>query len=826
MKRKKNNFNETPDSDNDLFGGFVAEIVSKASIFGDIEQGSLSKQAFYEKHNSVESAKLDEIENESNFTPLMWAVYHNRIEYVEVLIELGIDVNEQSNIILSKEEINCRTSMQVPLFSYIKNCEVEKYVTYDGWHTPLSLAILCGHEEIFDLLLSAEANIHTLIVKDKEEQSQNNVNAQQEPYGINAFSYAVIFERVTMVQKLIDSCETDKIKQTMINQKTDDLCKLGTNANGVIFNGGYPLFYAVRAVREKDFGILNILLANGVNTSLSIRLIKRAGSTDDSNSYEVFLKDYVLLYPKFLEMFKIIERYVPLADIQKDDLKTFRTLQDDIYNFTLYYDLFDLTIWKCDQVSAWMRLNIYQYFNFSNQLTFTFNERTYDGHLVYNILSYLPKLSSNLPAQHFMGINFLPILFNDYELSKSRGSVSPLKISIFEEDRASIAFCLRNQFTPFEYETLKSLFNQPLSDILCDYKKQHDAFHASDEKIIQSCARRLLGQVLKDIVTNQSIFFFTEKNKGPQDDSDLEDVVSLDFHKANSQTDLIPYVLMLQKKEVLEKVNDVLLAFSDTDYKNKFLFRIHTLTDQILKQEAMLEDKPNTDEMLVLVNDYPWLFNASAILNYPDVNKVYQQYLKQSHANPDSYSLVVDYIIDLIHEERKLFFYDDKKQFLVNLMMEHCHNHHLWDTFPDIKAGMKNFCTVIPDCINDSLLLNKIISYYGPSVSMFESIKTLPCSNIDTLNISQAIKNHFQAFIQDSIVNKGQLHNFITCYSVTKCTYTITTEMNDIIIKYAEYYKRDDILKYLQESKDINKNAATSQTIDQYSVDHNKNLRG
>ena len=47
-----------------------------------------------------------------------------------------------------------------------------------------------------------------------------------------------------------------------------------------------------------------------------------------------------------------------------------------------------------------------------------------------------------------------------------------------------------------------------------------------------------------------------------------------------------------------------------------------------------------------------------------------------------------------------------------------------------------------------------------------------------------------------------------------------------MIIKYAEYYKRDDILKYLQESKDINKNPKTSQTIDQYSVDHNKNLRG
>ena len=732
MKRKNNNLYEMPDNNCDLFGGFVAEMVSKVSIFGDIEQGSLSKEDFYEKYNFLESFKFDNIENESNFTPLMWAIYHNRIEYVAVLIELGTDVNEQSNIILSKEEINSRTSMQVPLFSstYIRNSHVEIYVTYDGWHTPLSLAIQCGYEEIFDLLLNAQANIHTLIFKDKEK-----VNAQQKSYGINAFSYAVIFERVKMVQKLIDSCETDKIKQTMINQKTDDLCTLGTDDyNGVIFNGGYPLFYAVRAVREKDFDILNILLANGVNTSLSIRLNKQGGSTQDLNSYEVFLKDYVLLYPNFLEMFKIIERYVPLADIQKDNLKTF---------CTLHHNLYDFTIWECEQASDWMRLNIYQYFNFSDQLTFTYKERTYDGHLIYSILSSSIKLSSNLSVQTFWGINLLPTLFDDYELSKFRGSISPLNISIFEGHRASIAFCLRNQFTPFEYETLKSLFSQPLSGILYDYKKQHDAFHASNEKIIQSCARRLLGQVLTNNVSGQTIFFYTEKNEGSDDDSDLEDDDGDDFYEANSETDLIPYVLMLQKKEVLERVNDVLVAFSNTDYKKKFLFRIHTLTDQILQQEAMLEDKPNTDEMLALINDFPWLFNASAILKYPDVNKVYKQYLKQSHLNPDSHSLVQDYITDLMHEERKLFFYDDKKQFLVNFMIEHYQNHHLWDVFPDIKAGMKNFCTIIPECIDDSLILNKIISYYGPSVSMFKSIKVSPYSDIDLSDISPAIKKSF-----------------------------------------------------------------------------------
>ena len=70
------------------------------------------------------------------------------------------------------------------------------------------------------------------------------------------------------------------------------------------------------------------------------------------------------------------------------------------------------------------------------------------------------------------------------------------------------------------------------------------------------------------------------------------------------------------------------------------------------------------------------------------------------------------------------------------------------------------------------------------------------------------------------------MHNFITCYYVTQTTYTITAEMNDIIIKYAEHYKRDDILKYLQGSKDINKNAAISQTIDHYLDDRNKSLSG
>ncbi|MEE2769847.1 MAG: ankyrin repeat domain-containing protein [Pseudomonadota bacterium] len=790
MKRKKHSIHEIPDSYSDLFGGFVAEMASKVSIFVDIDQGSLSKEVFFKKYNFLESATLDDIENESNFTPLMWAVYHNRIAYVEALIELGADINDQSNIMLSKEVIRSRTSMQVPLFSstYIKNCHAERYVTYDGWHTPLSLAIQCGYEEIFDLLLSAKADIHALIYKDKEDQNNTNV---QDSLGINAFSYAVIFERVAMVQKLINSCETDEIKQTMINQKTDDLCKLGTDDfNGAIFNGGYPLFYAVRAMLEKDFDILNILLANGANTSLSIRLNKRAGSSQDPKSYEVSLKDYVLLYPNFLEMFQIIERYVPLADIQKDDLKAFHMLHKDAYDFM---------IWECEVASNWMRLNIYQYFNFSDQLTFTYNESTYDGHLIYSILSSLLKLSSNLPVLTFLGKNFLPTLFNDYELAKHQGSVSPLNISIFEEDRASIAFCLRNQFTPLEYETLKSLFSQSLSNILYDYKKQHDAFHASNEKIIQSCARRLLGQVLTNNVSGQTIFFYTEKNEGSDDDSDLEDDDGDDFYEANSETDLIPYVLMLQKKEVLERVNDVLVAFSNTDYKKKFLFRIHTLTDQILKEEVTLEDKPNTDAMLALVSDFPWLFNASAILKYPDVRKVYQQYLTHSHTNPDSYSPVLGYIIDLMHEERRLFYYDDTKQFLVNLMMEHCHHHHLWDVFPDIKAGMKHFSTIIPDAINDSLILNKIISYYGPSVSMFESIKKIvPCSNIDALNSSQAIKNDFRAFIEDSIVNNGQLDNFVLRYYATKSQYNVSSEMNDIIIEYAEHYNRSEILNYLQ----------------------------
>ena len=331
-----------------------------------------------------------------------------------------------------------------------------------------------------------------------------------------------------------------------------------------------------------------------------------------------------------------------------------------------------------------------------------------------------------------------------------------------------------------------------------DYKKQHDAFHASNEEIKQSCARRLLGQVLTDNVTGQTIFFFTEKNEGSDDDSDLEDDDGVDFYEANSETDLIPYVLMLQKKEVLEKVNDVLVVFSDTDYKNKFLFRIHTLIDQILKQEATLEDKPNTDAMLALVSDFPWLFNAAAILKYPDVRKVYQQYLTHSHTNPDNYSPVLEYIIDLMHEEKRLFYYDDKKQFLVNLMMEHCNHHHLWDVFPDIKAGMKDFHTIIPDAINDSLILNKIISYYGPSVSMFESINIVPYTNIDALNSSQAIKNDFKAFIEESIVCNGQLDNFVLRYYSTKSQYNVSSEMNDIIIKYAEHYNRTEILKYMQ----------------------------
>lgn len=817
MKRKKNNFNEILYNDSGLFGGFVAQIESK-NLFDDIYNAKLSEDEFSKKYNYLNRDKLNNISNESNFTPLMWAIYLDQRKYVKVLLDLGADINAKVNISLSKEEVIARDFMQVKIFSkeIISTSDVPIVVKYDGWHTPLTLAIQCQCDQIFDLLLTYKPDIHALVYKNEIDQS--NAEIQQEFYGINAFSYAVIFENNYVVNKLISYCQSKEEIQTMINKKTDDICVAQNRYNGAILNGGYPLFYAVRNIDFEIMAeIIALLLLNGADTSLSVKMKSRYEDLIYANSRDIYLKNYIFLYansyvfgsPIYM-LLQIFERYAIFNDVQKDCLKTFVDLYTDVTAF-----MFSDKQWE----TMWFMTQSYHHFNFSDQFPIQYSDQAYTGHLVHALLaSELKNLNFDLKLPTFFGLNFLPVLFDDDELGKQVNNISPLTMSINEKNTDCIAFCVRNQFRPFDPKKLRSMLGDDLNSLYQNYKDQHEAFNLSNEGIMRSCAMRLSGK----LYTQQSgypYFFTTQPDQANDDDEEFEILPD----EAHPETALIPYVLMLQKKEVLEIVDRLFESMgsqNDDRYDDEtvydvpienFLFRIHAFTNQILKQEASLEDKLNTDAMLKFVNDFPWLFDASAIIKYPYVRAVYQQHINDhrsiNHKEISGYeeneenikSISVNEYIRFLMEKEMGFLIEPDKWFLLNHMLEHCDDHpSLWDKFPMIKAGKDNFRTVVPQCLSEDIIFKNIISYYGPSVRMFKSIKISPYSDIDLLNISPAIKNHFKAFIEDCIVNNGQLDTFVTCYCATKLQYNFSAEMMGIIEKYARGYERSEMLEYLQ----------------------------
>ncbi|MDG2348427.1 MAG: hypothetical protein P8L77_03075 [Gammaproteobacteria bacterium] len=575
---------------------------------------------------------------------------------------------------------------------------------------------------------------------------------------------------------------------------------------------------------------------------------------------------------------KIIEPYVSVLNDQEDDMDMLFQLRR--HNLDRIRKIKDTHFTVYEHVSYhqdaydWILQNSVAYYNFSDQFNIEYRHHTYPGHLVHAILAnHMNQLHQSVHVP-FSNLDLLPILFDDEILNK--GMFSPLRLSIIEDNEKGIAFSLRNQFKSFEPEVLRSIFKASqeysqdkfgrtefkYSGLLDRYIDQHRQFDASNEHLIKACVLSLLGieslekyQAYVDysiypLCGEDFVYHFpvldSDRNhalSAPSapvdfstfifdftDSSDDEESVNVQSSQAmpmvRPEHVLIPYVLMLQKRAILEQISHH-VSLNDPSYVNPFLCRIHTLTHQILKQEETLEDKPNTNAMLELVSDFPWLFSESEILN----NKhIFDTYMKQLDTNYLNKTTVTKYIVYLMKKEHAIFLYDVEKQYLIARMLDCQPKHSLWDEFPGIQSGRNNFTTAMSNINHDisTDVLPKIVSYYGSSISFFTSEADVYAKEpvFDLLKIPEALRDDLIDLTRVMIKN-CILNDFKQGYCALKTKYSITSEMNDMIIKYAEYYQRDDILKYLQKSKDSEKDCATSQSYDHY-LEHasNKRLRG